>query len=67
MTISMSYLEEADAHEGFLGERASRDILRQALEAGRALEEIANGDGAYGGQAFEYKNIARKALGEDTI
>lgn len=29
----------------------------------KALEEIAKGDGFYGAQAYEYKQIARKALG----
>lgn len=28
----------------------------------KALKRIANGDGAYGAQAYEYKQIARKAL-----
>jgi hypothetical protein len=28
-----------------------------------ALEQIANGEGTYGAQAHEYKQIARKALG----
>lgn len=27
-----------------------------------ALQEIANGEGHYGAQAYEYKQIARKAL-----
>ena len=31
----------------------------------KALEEIANGDGVYGMQAFEYKEIARQALKRD--
>ena len=31
----------------------------------QALQEIANGEGAYGAQAFEYKQIARAALGEE--
>ena len=63
----MSFLEEADAHEGTLGEGAARDILRQALEAGKALEAIAKVDGVYGEQALKYKNIAREALGEKKI
>ena len=32
-----------------------------------ALEEIAAGDGCYGAQAFKYKNIARKALGQPPV
>ena len=32
-----------------------------------ALERIATGDGYYGAQAREYKNIARKALGMEEI
>ena len=41
-------------------------ILRVAEEAARhreALAEIATGEGGYGSQALEYKNIARRALG----
>lgn len=32
-----------------------------------ALEKIGNGDGIYGAQAFEYKNIARKALSKPKV
>lgn len=39
---------------------AEIDVEKARLRA--ALQEIANGDGAYGAQAFEYKQIARKAL-----
>lgn len=32
-----------------------------------ALMQIASGDGAYGAQALEYKNIARAALGMERL
>jgi len=32
-----------------------------------ALNEIAVGEGVYGAQAFEYKNIARRALDEPLV
>lgn len=31
----------------------------------KALTEIANGDGTYGAQAYEYKQIAREALAKE--
>lgn len=49
---------------------AERDRLRETnAELLEALKQIANGEGAYGAQAHEYKQIARDAIaraeGED--
>lgn len=38
-------------------------IFEIVADQRKALERIATGDGYYGAQARQYKNIARKALG----
>jgi hypothetical protein len=43
------------------------DQLDQASRRGAALAKIASGEGAYGRQALEYKNIAREALGLEAL
>lgn len=40
-----------------------RVLQRQNERYRKALEEIARGEGVYGAQAHEYKQIARAALG----
>lgn len=39
-------------------------LIKDRQRLRNALQQIANGDGIYGMQAGEYKQIARKALGE---
>lgn len=50
-------VREIAAMEGVLSH------LEDAARLREALEKIATGDGCYGAQALEYKNIARAALG----
>lgn len=40
-----------------------KEIAQFIVYAKDALVRISNGDGCYSAQAFEYKNIARSALG----
>lgn len=43
--------------------RRKKEIEAKMKRYERALSEISEGDGAYGAQAFKFKNIARRALG----
>lgn len=43
--------------------RRKKELEARMVRYEKALSEISNGDGAYGAQAFKFKNIARRALG----
>ena len=51
-----------DRESGCL-ECVPRTVAKSIIRAHEGLTKIAAGDGCYGAQAFEYKNIARTALG----
>lgn len=52
------------AHCGATARDMCSEHYRMVCEA---LTSIATGDGIYGAQAREYKNIARKALGMEEV
>lgn len=61
------FLQPRDGYTGSKSvpyvERSAYDALREKVERyERALKEIALGDGTYGAQAKEYKQVAREAL-----
>lgn len=62
-SISMGF-PVCKMHEA-AGDAAANVVAQMLCDAERfrpALEKIANGDGVYGAQAHEYKQIARTAL-----
>ena len=55
-------VKHADANR--IDSEGAGRLMAAAPTLKKALEEIANGNGYYGAQAKEYKDIARKALEE---
>ena len=57
------YRDIARQYSGTPAAAAILGLLGEVEALDKGLREIANGDGVYGAQAWEYKRIARRTLG----